>query len=75
MVTGQLLRLSSAMSSGVLDIRLDIRHHFDCCIIHFFITLLLSIIQADPIFKCCSNIISCPISISDISNEKAFKGL
>jgi hypothetical protein len=26
-------------------------------------------------FKCSSNFISCPISISDISNEKAFKGL
>jgi hypothetical protein len=24
-------------------------------------------------FKCSSNFISCPISISDISNEKAFK--
>jgi hypothetical protein len=44
MVTGQLLRLSSGMPGGVLEIRLDIRHHFGCCIKHFFITLLLSII-------------------------------
>jgi hypothetical protein len=39
MVTGQLLQLSSAMSSGVLDIR----HHFGCCIRHFFITFAAAI--------------------------------
>jgi hypothetical protein len=34
------------------------------------------IIQGDPnFFKCSSNFISCPISISDIANKKAFKGL
>jgi hypothetical protein len=35
-----ILRLSSAMSGGVLDI---IIHEFHCCIRHFFITLLPSI--------------------------------
>jgi hypothetical protein len=46
MVTGQLLRLSYAMSGGLLDIR----HHFGCCIRYFFITLFLPIMLGAPKF-------------------------
>jgi hypothetical protein len=60
----------SSLDNLFIKINVNIRH-----VIKF--KLKVFNIQGDPIifFKCSSNFISCPISISDISNEKAFKGL